>query len=330
MKRNRYLLIPSVGLAVSFACSSNSCKPTPPPTQIDGGTAAQPVIPAALACKGNACRPDSFGKNGSGPEKKHEDEQGPYLEGAGLERYHFPGDGGVTLDGEVVGVDACPKEHTANLNAKVTGCVDHSSYADCRIFVLGGGSGESPCYAPRDAGAAVVLVKGYWDGQALFQDDNNITVACAELDGGSAIASCIHKFGYLPDSRERFLTCIRMMRADYCGDGCPFTKAGTCIDAYDDGGVHGADCDGGKCGGGLCHEADWGLEGAVSISHLRWEDSLQHEGNFPTLCKGRFHQKGSKASPYDRNDAGRPYLSNRSQHHLKDGGIEVVPFKTAS
>ena len=35
--------------------------------------------------------------------------------------------------------------------------------------------------------------------------------------------------------------CIRLLRADYCGDGRPFTRDGTLVDIYDHLGGHRSD-----------------------------------------------------------------------------------------
>ena len=74
-------------------------------------------------------------------------------------------------------------------------------------------------------------------------------------------AKCV-RFGYLPwrdyGTRQLFNACIRMMRADYCGDGQATTRDGTLIDIYDDLGMQKLD-EISAC----AFEAGWTADGAV-------------------------------------------------------------------
>lgn len=67
--------------------------------------------------------------------------------------------------------------------------------------------------------------------------------------------------------------CIRMVRADYCGDGKPHTRNGTPINVWDPLGIQNQDVTDWQL------EAEWTQEGAVCIRHTRWEraDSLAAE-----------------------------------------------------
>lgn len=48
-----------------------------------------------------------------------------------------------------------------------------------------------------------------------------------------AQGKCV-RFGYSPRQRlDAYNACVRMVRADYCGDGTSTTGGGTLIDAYD-------------------------------------------------------------------------------------------------
>ena len=58
--------------------------------------------------------------------------------------------------------------------------------------------------------------------------------------------------------------CVRMVRADYCGNGSPHTVPGVTIQMYDRAGVHAApDTEYGA------FEAVWGPEGAVCLARAR-------------------------------------------------------------
>lgn len=62
--------------------------------------------------------------------------------------------------------------------------------------------------------------------------------------------------------RPYFAACVRMMRADYCGDGRPHTRPDVQIDMWDRAGVQTQQT-------GLPFEAAWGADGAVCIARSR-------------------------------------------------------------
>ena len=102
--------------------------------------------------------------------------------------------------------------------------------------------------------------------------DGEITVSCIS----GVVAKCV-RWGYPPWSRGPggedlapfHAACVRMARADYCGDGHPHTKDGTSIDNYDDLGIQrrGAADD-----ATYVFEAGWSPAGAVCVAHPRWAD----------------------------------------------------------
>ncbi|WP_022977374.1 ADYC domain-containing protein [Nevskia ramosa] len=102
--------------------------------------------------------------------------------------------------------------------------------------------------------------------------DGEITVSCIS----GVVAKCV-RWGYPPwekgpsgESLAPFhAACVRMARADYCGDGTPHTKQGTSIDNFDDLGIQkrGAADD-----ASYVFEAGWSPQGAVCVAHTRWND----------------------------------------------------------
>ena len=86
-----------------------------------------------------------------------------------------------------------------------------------------------------------------------------------------AIGKCV-RLGYKPWKRlsdgstlwPYHQACVRMMRADYCGDGTSFTHDGTLIDLYD---ILGIQKD--EPGPGMLFEAAWGSRGAICIARPR-------------------------------------------------------------
>lgn len=95
---------------------------------------------------------------------------------------------------------------------------------------------------------------------------------------GGARAKCV-RFGYRPwlaDESALYSTCVRMVRADYCGDGAGTTRDGMSIDLYDDKGIQAADNQPDQA-----FEAGWSPEGAVCVAHVRVKehttlDTLAH------------------------------------------------------
>jgi hypothetical protein len=107
----------------------------------------------------------------------------------------------------------------------------------------------------------------------------NVTTGAWSDDGGSfsfacrkaSVAKCV-EFGYkswlgLGDYAH---ACVRMLRADYCGDGVPHTITGTPINLYDNLGVQ-ADTE----SWGV--DAEWTPDGALCFNHYRG-------GQFPATC----------------------------------------------
>jgi ADYC domain len=85
-----------------------------------------------------------------------------------------------------------------------------------------------------------------------------------------ALGKCV-RFGYPPwgaangtPLREVYNACIRMVRADYCGDGTPTTRDGQRIDIYDDLGIQQHENE-----AAMAFEAGWSADGATCVRHTR-------------------------------------------------------------
>lgn len=95
---------------------------------------------------------------------------------------------------------------------------------------------QNLCHADANYEAKAVVLQGSWDSKGTYRAGKNlVTFSC--LNG--ALAKCI-RFGYKPwktvngqSLQEYHQACVRMVRADYCGDGTPHTKDGTRINIYD-------------------------------------------------------------------------------------------------
>lgn len=101
-----------------------------------------------------------------------------------------------------------------------------------------------------------------------------------------AQGKCV-RFGYDPwgsaadgaPMLDHFNACVRMVRADYCGDGRTFTRDGTLIGFGDSAGVNTFD----PAGETVRLEAAWGSEGAVCVARTRLEDVVSRS-ELTDLC----------------------------------------------
>jgi hypothetical protein len=104
---------------------------------------------------------------------------------------------------------------------------------------------------------------------------------------GGAEGKCV-RFGYKPwgtsPSGESlapyYQTCVRLVRADYCGDGVGHTRNGTPIDIFDRIGIQ-AD----ETAPGLRFEAAFGPDGAVCVAHPRLPEVLSM-ADLAAACPG--------------------------------------------
>ena len=93
---------------------------------------------------------------------------------------------------------------------------------------------------------------------------------------GGAEGKCV-RFGYKPwrqtpdgaSLATYYQTCVRLVRADYCGDGIGHTRNGTPIDIFDKLGIQRD-----ETAPGMTFEAAWGPDGAVCVRHTRLKDVL--------------------------------------------------------
>jgi hypothetical protein len=125
----------------------------------------------------------------------------------------------------------------------------------------------------RDASGAEVSaipLAGRWNygrgiagGGAHVDDPAAFTFACK---GSGAIAKCVFPLGYKPwksGLAPYHQACVRMIRADYCGDGTPWTQNGRKIDVYDGAGVQQPSRP------HWFFEAEWSEGGAACVSKER-------------------------------------------------------------
>ncbi|MGA7863841.1 MAG: ADYC domain-containing protein [Stellaceae bacterium] len=108
---------------------------------------------------------------------------------------------------------------------------------------------------------------------------------------GGAEGKCI-RFGYKPWRKgpdgaslaPYYQACVRLVRADYCGDGVGHTRNGTPIDLFDTIGIQSD-----EVAPGMTFEAAWGADGAVCVRHTRLKDVLDLStlaAQCPRLARG--------------------------------------------
>jgi ADYC domain len=151
-----------------------------------------------------------------------------------------------------------------------------------------------------------------------FTPTNAVVFACRDIhpsvsdpfDSIGALGKCVG-WGFLANSEEEFLTCVRATRADYCGTGTSYTEMGTPFVAYDlpSSSRH-------VCIRGECFEASWDTRGATCINHLRYEALVE-------LAESMYRQQGGS-------DGGQQNPTGHDQRLSVDSlrvcGVEDTPL----
>ncbi len=133
---------------------------------------------------------------------------------------------------------------------------------------------EPLCYPGPHGLALAVPIPGYWRRDGTYQPlpDGQFTFTCT----AGAHVKCL-RMGYYPwastpdgaSLTPYHQACTRMMRADYCGNGTPFTVAGKRIQVIDTTGRRAPPLE--RYG---AFEAVWGVEGAVCVRRPRVPDQF--------------------------------------------------------
>jgi ADYC domain len=120
------------------------------------------------------------------------------------------------------------------------------------------------------------LEQGVPGGGSYHPNDAQFTIACR----GSAIAKCV-ELGYKPwhGFATQLATCVRALRADFCGDGTPHTVNGTMINLYDNVGIQADTVD-------WIPEAEWTPDGATCVSKKKNTRFDQVVNDHPTCYPG--------------------------------------------
>jgi hypothetical protein len=181
-------------------------------------------------------------------------------------------------DGTVVRLDAAHIE---------TGPPARTWWAYELSVQVAAGSWQPLCARHGDGTQYAVVLPGREMPDGSLGEGDGFALSCTT----GALAKCL-RMGYEPwhsgsdgrRMRAAFQACLRMVRADYGGDGTPHTENGHQIDVFDDLGIQQADRLPGQS-----FEAGWGPQGAVCVHHLRVATSstlAAVQGRYPAL-KGR-------------------------------------------
>lgn len=141
--------------------------------------------------------------------------------------------------------------------------------------------GEKPvelCDPDPDGNRWMFPLKGQWDSEGQLISHSGFTLTCS----AGAQGKCV-RFGYKPwktladgtDMAEYHRACVKMVRADYCGDHAT-TRTGMKIDLYDDLGIEREAASAGA--DELSFEAAWSPTGAVCVAHTRVADKMTLDG----------------------------------------------------
>lgn len=131
-----------------------------------------------------------------------------------------------------------------------------------------------PLCEPDPSGdTRLVFFQGELDGRQQYVDaPQRFSLSCVS----GVQAKCL-RWGYQPwrqapfggmSLAPYFEACLRLARADHCGDGVTGTSEGNLIDVYDRVGVQSPEVDPGE----LAFEAGWNQDGAVCAHHPRIAD----------------------------------------------------------
>jgi hypothetical protein len=168
--------------------------------------------------------------------------------------------------------------------------------------------GENLC----GEGGAGLFVPGIWDEAGTRHDSVttdgrrvDTTYACTR----GVITKCV-AWGYRPwtQGSEIHEACVRMARADYCGDGVPHTEEGTMIDMFDTRGIQTPVAD-----DGFTFEAGWGPNGAVCVNEPRYVDTTPSGDVVYPSCWSELPSCESFGAAVDRG----ALLGNDSAHTVR-------------
>jgi hypothetical protein len=158
------------------------------------------------------------------------------------------------------------------------------------------GSWQPACPADSDGRRVAIPLADTWDDRGTRMSSALLfTMGCTS----GVIARC-YRWGYRPwvtgygNLTITHWTCTRLARADYCGDGVSHTMNGTLINVWDNLPPPGPILAQGPTPPGMTFEAAWDQNGAVCLSHARWN---LNGAVVAAACPNRLQPPGTNMQP---------------------------------
>lgn len=151
------------------------------------------------------------------------------------------------------------------------------------------------CQADPDGRRLGFPLAGSFTGDGRYEPaTGHLLITCT----GGAEGKCV-RWGYKPwgttadgsSLAPYYQTCVRLARADYCGDGIGHTRNGTPIAIFDHLGIQRD-----EPAPGMSFEAAWGPKGAVCVRHTRLPDVLSTAA-LDELCPDRVTPACNETTP---------------------------------
>jgi hypothetical protein len=146
-------------------------------------------------------------------------------------------------------------------------------------------------------------------GEYLPSEDT-YSLQCTSGASGKCVRWGYKPWAKGPDGRSLWAhhqACTRMVRADYCGNGTPYTKNGTLINLYDPLQIQVS-----ETLPAFQFEAAWGPQGAVCVRKVRWPDLLSLEA-LAEVCPRLRGKLGEACSEAAASTHGQPLIFNESR-----------------
>jgi hypothetical protein len=162
------------------------------------------------------------------------------------------------------------------------------------------GDWEDICSPDPEGRRAAFPLPGYFDARGHFVNDHRrFTLACTS----GAQGKCV-RLGYRPWERDAhgrsiapaYDACVRMMRADYCGDGRSFTRDGTRIEIANPGDGESSNARDRT----FSFEAAWGQDGAICVARPRIPDETSLAALAATCPRLKGHLGARQCTPHIR------------------------------
>ncbi|MGO9741757.1 MAG: ADYC domain-containing protein [Roseiarcus sp.] len=160
------------------------------------------------------------------------------------------------------------------------------------------GAWENICEPDAQGRRAAFPLTGRFTATVVHVDQpDRVSILCTAGAEGKCVRFGYKPWGHAPDGSSLapyYQTCLRLVRADYCGDGVGHTRDGTPIDIFDRKGIQND-----EIAPGMSFEAAFAADGAVCVAHPRLpaEASLERLVELCPKLAGRVGPTCNDTSP---------------------------------